>query len=176
MPPDIHGAACRHIVEELKGDHLRVKQAFHRFQALDPSTAAIEREALVVHVLDELTVHAALEQELLYPALRGAPQVDGEALQTAERDHAILHALINPLRTLKPDDGQHAARFTDLCQRALRHMKREEAHLFPGLEQADLDWVRLEGEIDQRREELVVAEAPQIASTLPVIGSTTPVM
>ncbi len=176
MSPDIPGAARRHIVEELKGDHLRVKQAFHRFQALDPSTAAIERQALVAHVLDELTVHAALEQELLYPALRGAPQADAEALAAAERDHAALHALINPLRTLKPDDGQHAARFADLCQRALGHMKWEEARLFPGLEQTDLDWARLEGEIDQRREELVVAEAPQIASTLPVIGSTTPVM
>lgn len=157
---DIPGAARRHIVDELKGDHLRVRQAFHRFQKLDPATAAIEREALVAHVLDELTVHAALEQELLYPALREAAGADAVALAAAERDHAGLHALINPLRTLKPDDNQHAERFTDLCQRAIRHMKSEETGLFPGLARVDLDWARLEGEIDQRREELVVAEAP----------------
>lgn len=159
-PAEISDAARRHIVDELKGDHLRVKQAHRRFQQLDPQTATVERDALVAHVLDELTVHAALEQELLYPALREAAVADAGVLEAAERGHAELHALINPLRTLKPDDDAHAQRFTDLCQRALRHMKWEEAHLFPGLDPLALDWPRLEGEIDQRREELVVAEAP----------------
>ena len=163
-PAEISDAARRHIVDELRGDHLRVRQAFHRFQTLDPATAGIEREALVAHVLDELTVHAVLEQEILYPALREAPQMDAAALEAAERDHAALHALIHPLRTLRPDDEQHTPRFTDLCQRALRHMKGEEARLFPGLAQVDLDWARLEGEIDQRREELVVAEVPGTAA------------
>lgn len=174
-PSVIMDAARRHILDELKGDHLRVKQAFQQFQAQDLSTPAAGQEALVAHVLDELTVHAALEQELLYPALREAPDMEVGVLEAAERDHTALHALINPLRTLKLDDGQHPALFAELCQRALRHMKWEETQLFPGLARMDLDWVRLEGEIDQRREELVVAEG-QIASTLPVIGSTTPVM
>lgn len=156
----IMDAARRHILDELKGDRLRVKQAFQQFLALDVSTAAAERETLVAHVLDELTVHAALEQELLYPALREVPDMKAALLQAAEQDHATLHALINPLRTLKLDDGQHPALFAALCQRALRHMTWEETHLFPGLAQVDLDWARLEGEIDQRREELVVAEAP----------------
>lgn len=165
MPSDataseISAAARRHIVDELKGDHLRVKQAYRRFQQLDAPTAAIERQALVAHVLDELTVHAALEQELLYPALREA----GVEVALAERGHAELHALINPLRTLKPDDERHTGLFTDLCQCALRHMKWEEAQLFPGLAQVALDWPRLEGEIDQRREELVVAEVPGTAA------------
>lgn len=162
-PAEISDAARRHIVDGLKGDHLRVKQAHRRFQELDPQTAALERGALVAHVLDELTVHAALEQELLYPALREAAVADAGLLAAAEREHAELHAQINPLRTLKPDDDQHAQRFTDLCLRALGHMKWEEAHLFPGLDSRALDWARLEGEIDQRREELVVAEAPVAA-------------
>lgn len=159
-PADISHTARRHVVDGLKGDHLRVKQAHRRFQQLDPQTAAAERQALVAHVLDELTVHAALEQELLYPALREAAGADAGLVDAAERGHAELHALINPLRTLRPDDDQHAGRFKDLCQRALEHMKWEEARLFPGLDPLALDWPRLEGEIDQRREELVVAEAP----------------
>ena len=69
------------------------------------------------------------------------------------------------LRTLKPEDEQHAARFVALCQRALAHMKWEEARLFPGLESLAVDWARLEGGMDQRREELVVAEAPVVAPT-----------
>lgn len=162
-PDEIANAARRHIVDELREDHLRVNRAYQRFQKLDARTEGAEREALVAHVLDELTVHAALEQELLYPALRAALP-DTRRVEAAGRDHAELHALINPLRTLKPDEAQYAAQFTALCLHALRHMKWEEARLFPLLEHAALDWARLEGAIDQRREELVVAEAPVAAT------------
>lgn len=158
-PDEIANAARRHIVDELHGDHLRVKRAYQRFQTLDAQADGAQREALVAHVLDELTVHAALEQELLYPALRETLP-DTRRVDAAERDHVELHALINPLRTLKPDDEQYAAHFSALCVHALRHMKWEEARLFPLLAHAGLDWARLEGDIDQRREELVVAEAP----------------
>ncbi len=164
-PADIAQAARRHVVDGLKATHLRVKQACRRFQQLDAGTGAVERQALVVHVLDELTVHAALEQELLYPALREAAGAHARLVEAAERNLVELHALINPLRTLKPEDEQHAARFVALCQRALAHMKWEEARLFPGLESLAVDWARLEGGMDQRREELVVADAPVVAPT-----------
>lgn len=161
-PPDaIANAARSHVLDGLKSDIRRVKQACRQFERLNPILDADARDALVAHVLDELTVHAALEQELLYPALREAM---GEAwahtFEAAESNHAGLHALINPLRTLRPDDRSHAQRFHALCQHALHHMAWEEARVFPRLEGLALDWARLEGEIDQRREELVVSESP----------------
>lgn len=160
-PDGIAQAARAHVLDGLKSDIRRVKQACRHFERLDPASDAEAREAVVAHVLDELTVHAALEQELLYPALRAAMNEQGrQAIDTADADHAALHALINPLRTFRADDDTHARRFHALCQHALHHMAWEEARLFPQLESLALDWARLEGEIDQRREELVVSELP----------------
>lgn len=159
--PGIATAARSHVLDGLTSDFRRVKQMCRQFEKLDPSRDAEAREALVSHVLDELTVHAALEQELLYPALRDAMGAGGgRTIDAAEDSLRELHALINPLRTLRPDDGTYAELFRALCQRALRHRVWEEDQLFPQLAQLDLDWARLEGEIDQRREELVVSESP----------------
>ncbi|MDR7093861.1 hemerythrin domain-containing protein [Hydrogenophaga laconesensis] len=161
MPDEVSHAARIHVLEGLRSDIRRVWQARHQFEQLDPVMEADAREAVVAHVLDELTVHAALEQELLYPALRDA--MDGVGRRTvdvAEVGLAGLHALLNPLRTLRPDDDRHAVRFLALCQHAMRHMAWEDTHLFQKLDGLALDWVRLEGEIDQRREELVVSESP----------------
>jgi len=164
-PAGISLAARAHVLDGLKSDIRRVKQACRQFERLDPSMDAEARDAVVAHVLDELTVHVALEHELLYPALRGAMDEEGRrAVDEAGASHAALHALIHPLRTLRPDDERHPARFMALCQHALRHMAWEEARLFPRLEGLELDWVRLEGEIDQRREELVVSESPVAAA------------
>lgn len=160
-PDAIANAARAHVLDGLKSDIRRVKQACRQFELLNPLSDAEARDAVVAHVLDELTVHAALEQELLYPALRHALDEEGRrAIDAAEADHAELHALINPLRALRPDDPQHAVRFHALCQHALRHMAWEESRLFLKLEGVELDWARLEGDIDQRREELVVSESP----------------
>ena len=157
-------AARAHVLEGLRSDIRRVRQACRQFEQLDPVMDADARETVVAHVLDELTVHAALEQELLYPALRDA--MDGVGRRTvdvAEAGLAGLHALINPLRTLRSDDDRHAVQFLALCQQAMRHMAWEDAHLFQKLDALVLDWARLEGEIDQRREELVVSEWPVAA-------------
>lgn len=163
-PAAIAHAARAHVLDGLKSDIRRVKQACREFEQLDPVMDAEAREAVVMHVLDELTVHAALEQELLYPAVRAALDAEGQrTVDAAEVGHAGLHALINPLRTLRPEDDRHAERFRQLCQHALRLMAWEEARLFPRLEGLALDWPRLEGEIDQRREELVVSELPVAA-------------
>lgn len=157
---DISNAARRHVLDELKADHRRVRQAWRQFQKLDTETDVEACQDVVLHVLDELTVHAALEEELLYPAVRDGLADAQRTLATAEQGHVERHALIDPLRTLRLDDPRFAGQFRALCQQALHHMAWEEARLFPLLEQVMIDWARLEGEIDQRREELVVAETP----------------
>lgn len=160
-PGSVASAARAHVLNELTSDFRRVKQMCRQFEQLDPVREAQARAALVAHVLDELTVHAALEQELFYPALREAMDAEGaRTIDVAEDSLRELHALINPLRTLRPDDPAHAGRFRALCQRAMRHRVWEEDRLFPALAQLALDWARLEGEMDQRREELVVSESP----------------
>ena len=148
--------ARNEILSALKEDHKRVKKAYREFQKLDGQEDPNECQALVQQVLDELSVHAALEEELLYPAARGAI-ADENLVDEAEVEHESLHALIDQLRSMDADDDKYAARFTVLCEYVLHHVKEEEGELFPQLEQARLDWESLAAEINERREELAPA-------------------
>jgi hemerythrin superfamily protein len=141
------------ILGELKDDHKRVKKAYRDFQKLDPSEDAQACEELVTQVLDELTLHAAIEEELLYPAAREAI-ADEHLVDEAEVEHEAMHSLIDQLRQMGPEDEKYAARFTVLCEYTLHHVKEEEGEMFPQLEKARLDWDSLAAEIRERRAEL----------------------
>ena len=144
------------VLDQLKEDHKRVKKAYRDFQKLDGDKDPESCEALVAQVLDELTVHAAVEEELLYPAARSA--IEENLVDEAEVEHESLHALIDQLRGMTPDDAKFAARFTVLCEYVLHHVKEEEGEMFPQLEKAKLDWESLAAEMLERREQLMGAE------------------
>ncbi len=141
------------ILGDLKEDHKRVKKAYRDFQKLDAQQDPESCEELVLQVLDELSMHAAIEEELLYPAARDAI-ADAQLIDEAEVEHESMHALIDQLRQMSPDDAKYAARFTVLCEYVLHHVKEEEGEMFPQLERARLDWEGLAADIDERRAEM----------------------
>jgi hemerythrin superfamily protein len=151
-------AARAQILKQLKDDHKRVKKAYREFGKLDREEDPQACQAIVQQVLDELTVHASLEEELLYPAARGAI-ADEDLIDEAEVEHESMHIFIAQLRDMDPEDEKYAARFTVLCEYVLHHVKEEEGEMFPQLERARLDWESLAAEIEQRRQELAPAEA-----------------
>jgi hemerythrin superfamily protein len=110
------------VLKQLKDDHGRVKKAYREFEKFDPVEGAEYCEAIVQQVLRELTVHAALEEELLYPAARGA----------------IANEAIEQQRNMEPKDDKCGARFTVLCEYGLHHVKEEEGEIFPQLERTRL--------------------------------------
>lgn len=143
------------VLGQLIDDHKRVKKAYKEFQKLEGQDS--ERcEALVQQVLDELTVHASVEEELLYPAARGA-LAEEDLIDEAEVEHESMRTLIEQLRGMSADEEKYAARFTVLCEYVLHHVKEEENEIFPQLERAKLDWSALAAEMEQRRAELMPA-------------------
>lgn len=141
------------ILGDLKEDHKRVKKAYRDFQKLDAQEDPASCEELVLQVLDELSMHAAIEEELLYPAAREAI-ADEHLIDEAEVEHESMHTLIDQLRQMSPDDDKYAARFTVLCEYVLHHVKEEEGEMFPQLERARLDWESLATEMNERRAEM----------------------
>lgn len=145
------------ILNDLKNDHKRVKKAYKDFQKLDIESDPEACQAIVQQVCMELTVHATLEEELLYPAARDAAEED--LIDEAEVEHETVKALIAQLEGMGPDDEKYAARFTVLCEYVLHHVKEEEGEMFPQLERARLDWEGMAAEMAERREELMPSEA-----------------
>lgn len=145
------------ILNELKDDHKRVKKAYRDFQKIDHHEDPQACAPLVEQVLSELRVHAALEEELLYPAARGQV-AEEDLIDEAEVEHEMLHVLIDQLALMDPEDELYAARFTVLCEYVTHHVKEEEGEMFPQLERARLDWEALGREMDERRQELMSVE------------------
>lgn len=142
--------ARNELITQLKDDHQRVKKAYARYRRLDAEQDADTREALVTQVLDELDLHARLEEELLYPAAREALE-DTDPIDEAVVEHEMLHLLIGQLRELEPGSDEHQARFTVLCEYTLHHVKEEEREMFPQLMKVKLDWLQMARDFEARR-------------------------
>lgn len=145
--------ACTAVLKQLKDDHKRVKKAYQEFEKIDAAKDPEACAAIVEQVLTELTVHASLEEELLYPAARG--MVDEHLLDEAEVEHESMHTAIDQLRGMGPQDSKYGARFTVLCEYVLHHVKEEEGELFPQLEHARLGWEALLSRMTERRAALM---------------------
>src|SRR5438128_1076164 len=103
----------------LKEDHKRVKKLFDDFE--NAKTRAqklrIAREALT-----ELDVHAAIEEELFYPAVR--KKIGKDVMNEADEEHHVAKLLIAELKQMKGSEDHFDAKFTVLAE-SVRHHIRE---------------------------------------------------
>lgn len=124
-------------MEALRTDHRLVRQLFERyFQTRDMD----ERHESGRHLLALLEAHAALEETVFYPRVRG---VDALLVDQCELDHDQARQLIRSLRLMNDDDPQAEPMFRQLSSAVLRHMEMEEQQLFPKIEQSNLDLGRI---------------------------------
>jgi hemerythrin superfamily protein len=113
-------------IDMLKEDHRKVEKLFARFEKTDhddaEACAAIVKEARA-----ELVMHAAVEEELFYPAARTALGDDDTALlDEALVEHDTAKQLIARIEGLAPSDPMYAASFKVLAEYIKHHVKEEE--------------------------------------------------
>lgn len=149
----VRGASpsARHaVVDRLRADHERILRAFREFDHVDSLQAC---QQIVQRTCAELKVHAAIEEELFYPAVRRAID-EPDLVDEAEIEHGSVAALVEAIELLSPDDIKYKASFRVLGDYVQHHVRDEETELFPQLVQAAVDWDALAGAMAQRRVEL----------------------
>ena len=119
--------------EALKTDHKLIRQLFDRYFQTQEMT---ERHASGRHLLSRLEAHAALEETVFYPRVRGE---DALLVDQCEQDHDHARQLIRLLRLMNDDDPQAEPIFRQLADAVLPHVEMEEQQLFPKIEQSNLD-------------------------------------
>ena len=124
------------ILALLRADHAHVRALFHAFAMLDRDEEA-QRERVVDELCDALSMHGLLEDELFYPALRGA--VDDDLLEDAALEHDSVRELVEQLGALFPDDDYFDVSVAVLAEEVERHVAFEENLLFPALARAGTD-------------------------------------
>ncbi|MEP6934327.1 MAG: hemerythrin domain-containing protein [Nitrospirota bacterium] len=138
------------VLAMLKDDHKKVKGLFEEYKDANSR----KQQEIADTVIHELEVHAALEEELIYPAIR--EQIDEDNLMNeAIEEHHLVHVLIGELKKLDASDEIFTAKFTVLGELIKHHVKEEEGEMFPKAQKADIDWEALKAEVRERKEQLI---------------------
>lgn len=144
-------------------DHSHALLTFRRYHADTPMHL---KRGLVDTVCLALEVHAQLEEEIFYPAVRAALP-PGEVMDAAVADHDDMRRLIAELRALAPDDPHRDTLFMTLMREVLHHVADEETVVLPAAERLLKDELRpLGARMLTRRAQLVAPRAGELANNL----------
>jgi hemerythrin superfamily protein len=119
----------------LREDHKEIKKLFREFKGAGDNAKATKGR-LVKQILERLTVHTYLENEVLYPAVRElAPDLEDDILESYE-EHHVADVLCMELMNMGPDDERFTAKTTVLIESVEHHIEEEETGWFPKLRES----------------------------------------
>lgn len=147
--------------QSIRHDHEHIAALFHKFTPdVSPATCA----ALVRNLCTALEIHAQLEEELFYPALRAAGLED-PVLNRSIPDHDEMRRFATELRSLDEQDDELMPLLHELMRTVLHHVADEEAVLLPRAEQllGSERLAELGAQMARRRAELASPHAGEMA-------------
>ena len=114
----------------LKEDHKEVRKVFRDFESAGED--ATERKGkLVEKMIELLTQHTYIENEVMYPRVRELlPDLEDDVLESYE-EHHVADVLVMELSGMKPTDERFDAKTTVLIENVRHHMDEEEEDWFP---------------------------------------------
>lgn len=142
-------------IKLLTQDHKDVKALFKEYEKLSKADAdESQKQALAEQICEMLTVHAQIEEELLYPAAQEALE-ESDLIDEAQVEHASAKDLIAQIRGMQPSDELYDAKVTVLGEYIDHHVKEEEKEMFPKLRKTELDLKELGLSLQSRKAELM---------------------
>ena len=130
VPPGYR--AAMNAITLLKNDHKTVEDLFKRFEKLGPRALKTKQD-VVARIVRELSIHATVEEMILYPAIRDAVEkgdTDNVVLESLE-EHHIVKGVLWELERTSPEDERFDAKVRVLMENVRHHVKEEEKDLFP---------------------------------------------
>lgn len=114
----------------LKADHKEIRRLFREFEAAGDK-AAKKKSKLVKRIIELLTVHTYVENEVMYPEVRALlPDLEDDVLESYE-EHHVADILCMELSGMAPDAERFDAKTTVLIESVTHHIKEEEDDWFP---------------------------------------------
>ena len=143
----------------IRMDHTHVVATFHKYR-VDASPS--KKRAIANTICLALEIHAKLEEEIFYPAMR---KIDPEIVDKSIPEHNEMRRLIAQLRAADPSDTAFDRALMELMRDVLRHVADEETMLLPDAERVlgERRLAELGAEMMRRRFELAAPHAGDIA-------------
>ena len=137
----------------LKADHRKVEDLFEKFEKAKSDSV---KKTLAEQICTELTVHSTIEEEIFYPACKGA--VEEDLLDEGYVEHDGAKVLIAEIMAASPGDDFYDAKVKVLSEEIKHHVKEEEKRsegMFAQAREAGLDMDALGEQMAARKTQLL---------------------
>jgi hemerythrin superfamily protein len=157
----------------LKNDHRMVEGLFKKFEATRDSRA---KGRIRDDLVKELSIHASIEEELLYPAADKRAKQKGLVLESLE-EHHLVKVLLAEIDGMNPEDDRFEAKVHVLMENVMHHAKEEEKELLPKVRQvlSRSELIELGEQMEQAKERAPTRPHPKAPDTPPGIQVAGPV-
>lgn len=122
-------------VNLLKAEHHAVEDLFKKFEEAGPR-AHKAKQRLVAKMIEALAAHAAIEEQVFYPAVRHAVADVGDEVLESLEEHHIVKWTLSELQDMPPDHERFQPKVSVLMEMVRHHVKEEESDLFPQVSRA----------------------------------------
>ncbi len=139
----------------LRADHKAVSDLFAEYEK---TRSPARKMTLVSKICTELSVHAQVEEEIFYPAVKAALK-DKELVPEAIVEQATMKALIAQVEGVTPDGEMFDAKVRVLAEYVKHHVKEEHTEMFPKAKASKLDMADLGARLAARKSELMAQRA-----------------
>jgi hemerythrin-like domain-containing protein len=123
-----HWGEALDALKLLNDDHEKVKKLLEEGESTT-ERAVKTREELFIKIKGELKVHEAIEEEVLYPALKEYAATKEIVLEAYE-EHHVVDVILGELEVTPVDDETWAAKFTVMKENLEHHIEEEEDEMF----------------------------------------------
>ena len=147
--------APKDAIAMLKADHVAVSNMFAEYEK---SRSVAKKRDLVAEICTALSVHAQIEEEIFYPAVK-AKLKDKLLVPEATVEHASLKDLIAQIEGVEPDGEMFDAKVKVLSEYVKHHVKEEQNEMFPKAKASTLDMVELGTRMSERKADLMAQAA-----------------
>jgi hemerythrin-like domain-containing protein len=120
------------VIKLIRKDHQTVKALFRK---LEKTGSSAQKQEIAEEIIEELSVHALVEEQLVYPVLRARDSRLEESVLEALEEHHVAKLTLAELDKMKPDDERFEAKMHVLRESIEMHIEEEEEKLLPRLEQ-----------------------------------------
>jgi hemerythrin superfamily protein len=141
-------------IQLIKQDHRTVRGLFRRFANADHHA---DKQRLAQEIIEELSVHAALEEQLIYPLLEARGRQTQEKVFDALEEHHVVKLVLAELEGLSADSERFDAKMHVIQESVESHIEEEESKLLP----------RLDAMLDAEDRKMLAASFIEMKQTAP---------
>jgi hemerythrin-like domain-containing protein len=119
----------------LKADHRNVQKHFKEYEGAG-ERAHVTKQKAVDAIIEGLSVHSAIEEQVFYPAARRAAADSNELVFESLEEHHIVKWVLSELQSMDVTDERFDAKVRVLIDNVGHHIEEEESELFPKVQKA----------------------------------------